>query len=151
MNIKKIFIIVFIIIICLFFIIIAIGLDDPYNFNEHRKTEVMIDSARYTYQDKVRIEIDRIMDEKNSKLIVRTKQDWDSSYTVLSGEFEKVGWHDDVLYIMSDYKYYSFDINSYVYPQNINNNPPVYEMLEYSYSEFITLFPNYQEYHWFIP
>ncbi len=153
-NIKKIIFTVFFtitIIITLLLIVILFVLDGTkYDFQEHCKIEYMLDWASYTYKDKVRIEYTRMGGEENCTLSVR-RDTWDSSYTILSGKFEKVGWHDDVLYILSNYKYYSFDIDSYIYPQKNNGNPPDYELCEYSYSEFINSFSDYNDYHWFVP
>ena len=70
---------------------------------------------------------------------------------MLKGKFEKVGWNDDKLYILSDDKYYEFDINSYEIPKNYNGSSleTAYSLKEYSKSQFEKNFKNFDSFDWY--
>lgn len=110
------------------------------------------DVKYYVYQQKVAV----TMNGDNDSLDVRTgkyRDNWlnDSSENVLKGKFEKVGWNDDKLYILSDDKYYEFDINSYKIPKNYNGSSleTAYSLKEYSKSQFEKNFKNFDSFDWY--
>lgn len=67
---------------------------------------------------------------------------WYNSKTVLSGDFEKIGYNDDMLFILMDNTYYVFDISSY----DVLDGK--YEFIELSISEFQKSYPDYESFDW---
>ena len=133
----------------------------PYSPNSYPEEDLMVYYMRnaiyYEYQEKVAIKI-RYSSEKNDSLSLRiseTSDGWMSgfgSYSILDGKFEKVGWYDDNLFILMDEVYYSFDIDKYEVPhldEEGNYQEPVYELAEYSETEFVTAYPNYNLFDWY--
>lgn len=131
--------------------------DMYYPFNIENESQSLdfyrIDDVKYyVYQQKVAV----TMDGDNDSLDVRTgkyRDNWlnDSSENVLKGNFEKVAWNDDKLYILSDNKYYEFDINSYEVPKYYNGNSlaTAYSLKEYSKSQFEKTFKNSYSFYWY--
>ena len=74
------------------------------------------------------------------------------AYSILDGKFEKVGWYDDNLFILMGDIYYSFDIDKYEVPKpddEGNYQKPVYELKEYSKTEFVEAYPDYNSFDWY--
>lgn len=67
---------------------------------------------------------------------------WKNSKTVLSGDFEKIGYNDDILFILMNDIYYIFDISSY----DVLDGD--YEFVELSISEFQKSYPDYESFDW---
>lgn len=89
----------------------------------------------YEYSEKVLI---TISDNYDDTLQVK---DSNGSYnnTLLSGYFDKVAWNDYKLFILTNDKYYCFDINSKI----------KYDLKEYTEKELKSLYPEYNEYEWY--
>lgn len=149
-----------ILVILLLFSFIVTGCNF-YGKNEYPDQSLIVYSVRnvthYEYQKKVAISI-RYSSSADS-LDLRIDGDDDSwlstnfSYeSILTGKFEKVGWYDDNLFILMDEVYYSFDIDKYEVPhldEEGNYQEPVYELAEYSETEFVTAYPNYNSFDWY--
>lgn len=132
-----------------------------YGKNEYPDQSLIVYSVRnvthYEYQKKVAISI-RYSSSADS-LDLRIDGDDDSwlstnfNYkSILTGKFEKVGWYDDNLFILMDEVYYSFDVDKYEVPhldEEGNYQEPVYELAEYSKTEFVTAYPNYNSFDWY--
>lgn len=132
-----------------------------YGKDEYSEQDLIVHGVRnatyYEYQHKVAVSI-RYSSSKDS-LDLRTGGDDESwlgtSFTyksVLTGDFEKVGWYNDNLFILIDEVYYSLDIDEYEIPQldeNGNREPPDYELKEYNESEFTSSYPNYKSFDWY--
>lgn len=106
----------------------------------------------YVYQQKVAV----TMNGNNDSLDLRTgryRENWlnNSSENVLKGNFQKVAWNDDKLYILSDDKYYEFDINSYEVPKNYDGNSSklTYTLKGYSKSQFEKNHKNSDSFDWY--
>lgn len=133
----------------------------PYSPDYYPEEDLIVYPMRnaifYEYQEKVAIQI-RCSSEKTDSLSLRiseTSDGWMSgfdSYSILNGKFEKVGWYDDNLFILMDEIYYSFDIDKYEVP-NLDDEgyyqEPVYELIEYSKTEFIKAYPDYNSFDWY--
>ena len=116
-------------------------------------------STYYEYQEKIAVVL-RYSD-KGDVLTLRTdetSESWMSmygeSYEILSGEFEKVGWYDDNLFILMDGTYYSIDIDEYeiapiIKDEDDNLLSPEYELKEYSEGEFKELYPAWEYFDWY--
>lgn len=134
----------------------------PYSPSYYPEEDLIVYPMRnaiyYEYQKKVAIQI-RYSSEKNDSLTLRIAGDDDSwlstnfNYkSILTGAFEKVGWYDDNLFILMDDIYYSFDIDKYEVPMlddEGNSQEPVYELKEYSKTEFIKVYPDYNLFDWY--
>ncbi len=113
----------------------------------------MRNAINYEYQEKVAVQI-RYSSDRNDSLILRVSQTsdgWmscDGAYSILEGKFEKVGWNDDTLFILTDDTYYMFDINAYEVPAD-DNTEPVYELKEYSEEEFASAYPDSASFDWY--
>lgn len=106
----------------------------------------------YVYQQKVAV----TMDGDNDSLDLRTgkyRENWlnNSSENVLKGNFQKVAWNNDKLYILSDDRYYEFDINSYEVPKNYDGNSSklTYTLTEYSKSQFEKNYKSSDSFDWY--
>lgn len=125
---------------------------------------VAFDGVEYRYSNKVIIDITsppskEKMDRYDS-LKIRVRNDSDDWYdsqcnVILSGSFDKFAWNDYVLFIILDGKYYTFYINDYQLPQMTTDeeyneylDEPVYRLNEYTETEFINIFPDYESYNW---
>lgn len=111
----------------------------------------------YEYMNKVAIGISLDRSEVNDELKIKIKDEehWrlsiDSSKIILEGKFETFAWYDDTLYILCNNKYYEFDIADYQMPNEFDEdgNPIIeYEMPEYNKDEFVSKYPNYNDFDW---
>lgn len=134
----------------------------PYSPSYYPEEDLIVYPMRnaiyYEYQKKVAIQI-RYSSNKTDSLSLRIDGDDDSwlstnfNYkSILTGTFEKIGWYDDNLFILMDDIYYSFDIDKYEVPElddEGNSQEPVYELKEYSKTEFVTVYPDYNSFDWY--
>lgn len=134
----------------------------PYSPSYYPEEDLIVYPMRnaiyYEYQKKVAIQI-RYSSNKTDSLSLRIDGDDDSwlstnfNYkSILTGAFEKVGWYDDNLFILMDEVYYSFDIDKYEVPKlddEGNSQKPVYELKEYSKTEFVEAYPDYNSFDWY--
>ena len=134
----------------------------PYSPSYYPEEDLIVYPMRnaiyYEYQKKVAIQI-RYSSNKTDSLSLRIDGDDDSwlstnfNYkSILTGAFEKVGWYDDNLFILMDDIYYSFDIDKYEVPElddEDNSQEPVYELKEYSKTEFVEAYPDYNSFDWY--
>ena len=134
----------------------------PYSPSYYPEEDLIVYPMRnaiyYEYQKKVAIQI-RYSSNKTDSLSLRIDGDDDSwlstnfNYkSILTGAFEKVGWYDDNLFILMDEVYYSFDIDKYEVPKpddEDNYQKPVYELKEYSKTEFVEAYPDYNSFNWY--
>ncbi len=67
------------------------------------------------------------------------------AYTVLEGNFERVGWNDETLYIITDGNCYVFNIENYVVGTDTND----IKLTEYTVDEFKRLYPRYKLFDWY--
>lgn len=113
----------------------------------------------YEYQEKVAVKFKFSGGSGGDSLLLRTDANADSWMsldfyyeTILYGHFEKVGWYDDVLFILMEETYYAIDIDEYEVPpldEDGNTSTPTYDLKEYSISEFTELYPNYESFDWY--
>ena len=113
----------------------------------------------YEYQEKIMVVI-RYSDRQDT-LDLRTggsSDNWcaslDSSHTILIGDFEKVAWYDDNLFILMEGTYYSIDIDEYeiaplIEDEDENVLSPEYELKEYTETELKQLYPDYESFDWY--
>lgn len=134
----------------------------PYSPSYYPEEDLIVYPMRnaiyYEYQKKVAIQI-RYSSNKTDSLSLRIDGDDDSwlstnfNYkSILTGAFEKIGWYDDNLFILMDDIYYSFDIDKYEVPKlddEDNSQEPVYELKEYSKTEFVEAYPDYNSFDWY--
>lgn len=134
----------------------------PYSPSYYPEEDLIVYPMRnaiyYEYQKKVAIQI-RYSSNKTDSLSLRIDGDDDSwlstnfNYkSILTGTFEKIGWYDDNLFILMDDIYYSFDIDKYEVPKlddEGNSQELVYELKEYSKTEFVTVYPDYNSFDWY--
>ena len=134
----------------------------PYSPSYYPEEDLIVYPMRnaiyYEYQKKVAIQI-RYSSNKTDSLSLRIDGDDDSwlstnfNYkSILTGAFEKVGWYDDNLFILMDEVYYSFDRDKYEVPKlddEGNSQKPVYELKEYSKTEFVEAYPDYNSFDWY--
>lgn len=134
----------------------------PYSPSYYPEEDLIVYPMRnaiyYEYQKKVAIQI-RYSSDKTDSLTLRIDGDDDSwlstnfNYkSILTGAFEKVGWYDDNLFIFMDDTYYSFDIDKYEVPKlddEGNYQELVYELKEYSKTEFVEAYPDYNSFDWY--
>lgn len=134
----------------------------PYSPSYYPEEDLIVYPMRnaiyYEYQKKVAIQI-RYSSNKTDSLSLRIDGDDDSwlstnfNYkSILTGAFEKVGWYDDNLFILVDDIYYSFDIDKYEVPKfddEGNYQELVYELKEYSKTEFVEAYPDYNSFDWY--
>ena len=117
------------------------------------------DCNSYKYQDKVVVEIK--YSDRNDLLGLRTdgsNDDWSAIssfyHTILEGDFEKVAWYDDNLFILMEGTYYSIDIDEYeiaplIEDEDGNVLSPEYELKEYTETEFKQLYPDHESFDWY--
>ncbi len=99
---------------------------------------------RYEYSEKVAVNIDY---NGNDDLEI-------NGFTELESRFEKVAYNEGKLFIitkdiLTDEKYYMFDIEDYIENYNINHDYIDYELNEYSFEEFNKLYPDYENFDWY--
>lgn len=129
----------------------------PYTPDYYPEEELKVSYVRnrisYEYSEKVVVMINH-SDEKDDLKLATTANDdwWYSTYSILSGEFEKVTWVDYNLIVLCEGTYYTFDIKNYeITPLNDNGklDETAYELNEYSESEFKELFPEWESFDWY--
>ncbi len=72
-----------------------------------------------------------------------------NNYTELESHFDKVAYNEGKLYIITDEKYYMFDIDDYIEHYNVDPDYNDYELHEYSTEEFKELYPVYEDFVWY--
>lgn len=94
---------------------------------------------RYEYSKEVAVTID--YDGDDSLEI--------NGFTDLECHFEKVAYKEGKLFILTEEKYYMFDINDYIEHYNVDPDYNDYELYEYSIEEFKVLYPDYEDFDWY--
>ncbi len=129
------------------------GLSESRVESENLKIFSAKDYTSYEYSDKVVVILSD--NDNNDSLSLATTEDddwWYKKKEVLSGRFDKVSWNDYILFINMEEKYYTFDINEYEIPSLDGESSATdidYELKEYSETEFITAYPNYNSFDWY--
>ena len=149
-SIKKV-ILLFVILV----IIIFSGCDAFINFlttTEKPEEELVFQTSRdseiYTYSEKVQVSL-LPSGEGNDTLKIRTGVEDAYWNIILSGQFERVAWHDYKIFIIMEDMCYVFDIYEYEIPIE-KYAEPIYELKEYCESEISVFFPEYKSFDWYV-
>ncbi len=102
-----------------------------------------IDSTVYEFSQKVIVDVSRSSYYDDGLSIHISSYRPDES--ILSGNFDKIGYNDDVIFILMDDTYYSFDIANYDVSDGREGE---YELVEMTTAEFIEKYPDYEDFDW---
>ena len=106
------------------------------------------DGDTYIYSDKIELFMSNSSIDKTDLFFIKDYNDDACWREILSGDFEKAAWNDYKLFIKMEGTYYMFDINAYEVPQE-KYAEPVYELKEYSKTEFVEAYPDYNSFDWY--
>lgn len=98
-----------------------------------------IDSTNYIYKDSVIVSHSADKDELSVKNESRNGNTY-SYLPLFKGDFDRVGWYNDVLCIQVDDKYYTFDINAFIKDENFHLVEHDKSTMENEYRNFENLF-----------
>lgn len=101
-------------------------------------------TIRYEYSDKVAITLNNDGDDRLEI----------NNFAELESHFDKVAYNEGKLFIiaddvLTDKKYYMFDIDDYIENYNKDHDYIDYELYEYSFEEFKNTYPDYEGFDWY--
>lgn len=101
-------------------------------------------TIRYEYSEKVAVTLNNNGDDS---LEINNSPE-------LESHFDKVAYSEGKLFIitddiLTDKKYYMFDLDDYIEHYNVNHEYNDYVLYEYSIEEFKDMYPDYENYDWY--
>ena len=106
-----------------------------------------IDAEIYTYSDKLQLYLS--FDYPDELSINCGKDGEDEWYEILRGDFSESAWYDHKHVVLFNDVYYEFDIGKYKVGRFNKDGDPVYELKEYTKSEFAKAYPDYESFEWY--
>ena len=106
-----------------------------------------IDSQIYTYSDKLQLYLSfDYPDELSINCGTDGEDEW---YDILRGDFSESAWYDHKHVVIFNDVYYEFDIGKYKAGRFNKDGEPLYELKEYTKSEFAEAYPDYESFEWY--
>ena len=106
-----------------------------------------IDAEIYTYSDKLQLYLSfDYPDELSVNCGTDGEEEW---YEILRGDFTEAAWYDHKHVVLFNDIYYEFDIGKYKVGRFNKDGEPVYELKEYTKSEFAEAYPDYELFEWY--
>ncbi len=130
-----------------------------FDFNKNASQDMEYDFHRdyitYTYKNKAQVSHSRVVGRYYDTLALLIGDDFNNSddcFSALFGEFESIGWNEGELFVNFDGKYYVLNVDEYQVPDYYidkeDGEKPEYSLIEYTPTEFIEKYPNFETFEW---